>query len=177
MPVRCCFIVLLTLLIGVAGTVFAQADSATLSGTVTDPSGAIIANAAVEATNPDTNITQATRTNSVGLYSFPRLAPGRYRISVKSTGFKEFVETDLGLHVGDTVSLNFKMELGSSSESVSVAANAVLVNTEDATVGTVVERQVVENMPLNGRSFQGLITLTPGVATVAAQGNRQGNSS
>ena len=72
------------------------------------------------------------------------------------------------LHVGDTVSQNFTMEIGATTESVTVSAEAVPVNTEDATVGTVVERQVVENMPLNGRSFQGLITLSPGVATVTA---------
>jgi hypothetical protein len=128
---------------------------------VNDPSGAVITSATLQATNQDTNVTQSTRTNSVGLYTFPRLTPGRYRISVKSSGFKEHIQTDLVLHVGDTVSVNFNMELGSSSESVSVAASSTLVNTEDATVGTVIERQVVENMPLNGRSFQGLITLSP----------------
>jgi hypothetical protein len=152
----------------VACPLFAQSDSATLSGTITDPSGAVISNATVLVTNTETNISQTTRSNSVGLYSFPKLAPGRYRISVKNTGFKESVRTDLILHVGDTVSENFKMEIGSSSETVSVSADSQPLNTEDATVGTVVEREVVENMPLNGRSFQGLITLSPGVATIAA---------
>src|SRR5258708_20813079 len=139
MRLCCGVVVFLALLMGVRAPVFAQADSATLSGTVTDPSGAIITNATVEATNPDTNLTQATRTNSAGLYSFPRLPPGRYRVSVKSTGFKEFVETELVLHVGDTVSLNFKMELGSATESVSVTANSPLVNTHDATFWTLME--------------------------------------
>ncbi|MBI3208228.1 MAG: TonB-dependent receptor, partial [Candidatus Solibacter usitatus] len=170
MRMRFCCTGLLVLLIAVWQPMFAQVDSAALSGTVTDPSGAIITNAAVQAANQNTNITQTTRTNSVGLYSFPRLSPGLYRMSIKHGGFKEFVETDLVLHVGDTVSRNFKMELGSSSETVTVSASAVLVNTEDASVGTVVERQVLENMPLNGRSFQGLITLSPGVATVAPTG-------
>jgi hypothetical protein len=155
-------------LLTVACPLFAQSDSATLSGTITDPSGAVISNGTVLVTNTETNISQTTRSNSVGLYSFPKLAPGHYRISVKNTGFKESVRTDLILHVGDTVSENFKMEIGSSSETVSVSADSQPLNTEDATVGTVVEREVVENMPLNGRSFQGLITLSPGVATIAA---------
>jgi hypothetical protein len=167
MGMRCALVFFMAIL-AVACPLFAQSDSATLSGTITDPSGAIISNATVLVTNADTNISQTARSNSAGLYSFPKLAPGRYRISVKNTGFKELVRTDLTLHVGDAVSENFKMEIGSSSETVSVSADAQPLNTEDATVGTVVEREVVENMPLNGRSFQGLITLSPGVATIAA---------
>jgi hypothetical protein len=139
-----------------------------------DPSGAVVVNAAVEATNEDTNVTQTTHTNSAGLYSFPNLAPGRYRMSAKANGFKEFARTGLVIHVGDTVSQNFPMEIGSASEKISVVADTVLVNTEDATVSTVVERQVIENMPLNGRSFQGLITLSPGVATIVAASNSTG---
>lgn len=158
----------------VAGPLFAQSDSATLSGAVTDPSGAVIVNATVEVDNEGTNVAQTTHTNSAGLYSFPNLLPGRYRISVKNAGFKESVRTGVVLHVGDTVSENVRMEIGSSSETVSVAADTVLVNTEDATVSTVIEREVVENMPLNGRSFQGLITLAPGVGTVVAGSSATG---
>src|SRR5258706_9948001 len=130
MPIRRCFVALVALLMLGLHSLIAQVDSATLSGVVNDPSGAIIASATVQATNQDTNFTQSTRTNSVGLYTFPRLSPGTYRISVKNTGFKEHIETDLVLHVGDTVSVNIKMEIGASSESVSVAASSTLVNTE-----------------------------------------------
>jgi len=166
---------LTTLLLSSAFPLFARADSAALSGTVSDPSRAVIFNATVVVTNEDTNIAQATRTNSAGLYSFPNLAPGRYRVAIKTSGFKESVRTDLVLHVGDTISENFKMEIGSSSESVSVTSDIVPINTEDATVGTVVEREVIGNMPLNGRSFQGLITLSPGVVTVTGgTGNSTG---
>ncbi|MEO8025674.1 MAG: TonB-dependent receptor [Bryobacteraceae bacterium] len=174
MRVRCYFLALLILLSGVQQTLFAQGGSASLSGTVNDPSGAIVPGATVQATKVDTNTVQTTQTNAVGLYTFPRLAPGRYRISIKSAGFKEFIVTDVVLHVGDTVSQNFKMELGAATESVSVAATAVLLNTEDGTVGTVIERKVIESMPLNGRSFQGLITLSPGVATVAPSSGSSG---
>src|ERR1019366_1361469 len=95
MGTRFSLAILLTL--STAAGLCAQSNSATLSGTVTDASGAVVANAAVQATNEETNVTQATRSNSVGLYSFPNLAPGRYRISVKNTGFKESFRTSLVL--------------------------------------------------------------------------------
>lgn len=164
---RCSLVVLPALVMSVVSPLSAQTAAASLSGSVTDPSGAVVTDAAVQVVNEETNVSQTTRTNESGLYSFPSLPPGHYRISVKAPGFKEFVKTGLILHVRDTVSQDFRMEVGAVSESVTVSAEALVVNTEDATVGTVVERQVVENMPLNGRSFQGLITLSPGVATVA----------
>ena len=146
----------------------AQTSTATLAGTITDPSGAVVAGAVVELTNVDTNFTQAARSNQGGLYSFASVLPGQYRVEVKHPGFKTIIKTGLIVHVGDTVSQNFKLELGATTESITVSGEAAAVNTEDATVGTVVERQVVANMPLNGRSFQGLIELTPGIATVSA---------
>lgn len=154
-------------LIAIVFPLFGQTNTASLSGTVIDPSAAVLVGAEVQVVNVDTNVSQTMRTNHAGLYSFANLAPGRYRISVKAAGFKEFVKSDVILHVGDTVAQSFRMEVGSAAESVTVSAEALLVNTEDATVGTVVEHQVVENMPLNGRSFQGLITLSPGVAAVS----------
>ena len=168
-PLAVTFVVLLA-----ACSLFAQTGTATLSGSVTDPSGAVVVNAQVRVVNADTNVVQTTHTNQSGLYVFQSLAPGRYRLTSKSEGFKEFVEEGLILHVQDTVTVNLKMELGSAAESVTVSADTQLVNTQDATVGTVVERQIVENMPLNGRSFQGLITLTPGVSTVGATSGTPG---
>jgi hypothetical protein len=148
----------------------AQTSAATLVGTVTDPSGAVVAGAIIELINVDTNVTQAARSNQGGLYSFASVSPGPYRIEVKHPGFKSLIETGLTLHVGDTVSQNFRLELGATTESITVSGDAVAVNTEDGTVGTVVERQVIANMPLNGRSFQGLIELTPGIAAVVSSG-------
>jgi len=93
---------------------YAQTDTASLSGVVTDPSGAVVVNAEVSVTKGDTNISQVTRTNSAGLYSFPSLPPANYRVSVKAAGFKEAVEPHLTLHVRDTVSLNIKLEVGTA---------------------------------------------------------------
>src|SRR5260370_426557 len=145
----------------------AQTAAASLSGYVTDPSGAVVTNAAVQVVNEETNVSQTTRSNDSGLYSFPSLPPGHYRMSVKAAGFKEFVKTSLILHVGDTVSEDFRMEVGATSESVTVSAEALAVNTEDPTVATVGDRQAVEDSPLARRRFQGLSALSPGVATVA----------
>src|SRR2546423_1658678 len=158
MPVRCFLVVLFSSLMATVGPLSAQTDSATFSGYVTDPSGAVVTTAVVQVVNEETNVSQTTRTNQAGVYLFSSLPPGRYRVSVKATGFKESVEQNLLLHVQDAVSQNFQLELGPTAESVTVSANSSLVNTQDAAVGTVVERQIVADMPLNGRSFQGLIT-------------------
>ena len=157
-----------------SNALLAQTNTASVSGLVTDPSGAVMVSASVSLVNTDTNVAQSTLTNQAGIYSFPALQPGVYRVSIKHTGFRETVQNDLVLHVQDAISLDFRMELGTATESVTVVASGVALNTEDATVGTVIERRVVENMPLNGRSFQGLVTLTPGVATVAGNGASTG---
>ena len=144
-------------------TASAQTERATISGRITDPRGAVIVGADVQATNIDTNVTVATKTNSSGIYLIPGLLPGDYRLTIRYLGFKEIVKTRLTLHVQDVISQNFAMEIGSSQETVTVTGGAPLVNTENAAVSTVVDRQFVENIPLNGRSFQTLIQLTPGV--------------
>jgi hypothetical protein len=166
--------VLLTAIYLFSNLLCAQTNSAALSGLVTDPSGSVIVDASVTAVNIDTNVSQATLTNQAGIYSFPSLPPGPYRLTIRHPGFKETVEQGLILHVQDAISLNLRMEIGTANESVTVVAATVPLNTEDATVGTVIERKVVETMPLNGRSFQGLLTLTPGVTTVTALGSSTG---
>ena len=162
--VRFCFLVLYWMLIGVLS--FAQMETATLSGTVMDRTGAVIADVQVQVTNSDTNVVTATTTNKSGVYVVPSLKPGRYRIAVTKVGFKQVVITDMTLNVQDVVSRNFNLEVGAVSESITVTADQLNVNTQDATVSTVVDRQFAENLPMNGRSFQSLITLAPGVTTV-----------
>ncbi len=167
MRTRCIAAFFVAFFVAVEYPMFAQ-SSASLSGTVTDPSGAAVAGATITVLNVETNVSQSTRTNDVGLYSFPIVPPGTYRLTARSQGFKELVETNLVVHVQDAISQSLKMEIGSTTDTITVSATGVTVNKEDATVGTVIERQVVENMPLNGRSYQGLIGLSPGVATVGA---------
>jgi hypothetical protein len=141
----------------------AQNESATLSGRVTDATGGAIAGAEVVLMNADTNLEQRTRTNEMGLYVFTGIHPGRFRVAAGAVGFKTLIKEDLTLHVQDEFAENFILSVGSVSEAVSVNADAIALNTTDASVSTVVDRQFVENMPLNGRTFQALIQLTPGV--------------
>jgi Carboxypeptidase regulatory-like domain/TonB-dependent Receptor Plug Domain len=147
----------------------AQFELAGLSGRVTDPSGAVLAQAEVEVKNVETSTSVIRTTNSDGLYSIPSLRPGHYVISVRKQGFKTVSITELTLNIQDNVVRNFQMQVGSASESVTVTAEAFNINTSDASVSTVVDQSYVQNMPLNGRSFQDLILLTPGVVTQTPQ--------
>ena len=158
-----CFATLLAVLIG-ATAALAQIETASVSGQITDQQGTVVANAAVVATDIDTGMSYPTTSNRDGLYVLPTLRPGRYRMMVRAAGFKEVVKTDLRLHVQDSLSQNFALVVGSSLESVTVVAESEGAQTS-AAVATLVDRQFVENMPLNGRSFQSLIELTPGVTT------------
>src|SRR5260370_5424273 len=154
----CLALVLLTSIVS-----FAQTESATMSGTVMDRSGAVVADAKVEVTNSDTNVRTATTSNKSGTYVVTGLRPGRYRMAVSKEGFRSIVVTDITLNVQDVVSRNFNLDVGAFSESITVTAGALNVNTTDASVSTVIDRQFVDNLPLNGRSFNTLLQLTPGV--------------
>jgi hypothetical protein len=122
----------------------------------------------VSVTNTDTNLAWTGLSNGSGVYLVTGLKPGRYRIHVAKEGFKGIDLTDLILNVQDSVSRNFTLQVGSTSESVSVEGYALQINTQDAAVSTIVDREFAENLPLNGRSFQSLILLTPGVVATAS---------
>ncbi len=140
-----------------------QAPTAVVNGQVRDSSGGGIAGAAVEVINDATAIRYTTETNAEGIYSVPDLQPGVYHIRVSKLGFKTVVHPDIVLNVQDARALAFTLPVGSVSETVTVEGGAPLINTESAAVSTVVDRQFAENVPMNGRSFQTLIQLTPGV--------------
>jgi len=152
----------------------AQTTNGSITGRVTDPSKATIAEAKVAAVNTGTNFRYDTVTNGAGEYTLSNLPPGTYRIEVEKSGFKKLVRPDVILHVQDALAIDFELPLGSAVETVVVQAGAPLVNTTSAVVSTLVDQTFVENMPLNGRSFQTLITLTPGTvltkATLAEEG-------
>lgn len=152
-------------------------STATLTGRVTDSNAAAIVGVKVDANNIDTNLTFSTVTNHDGLFVIPNLPPGRYRIFVQKDGFQTIVKPNVILHVQDIISLSFSMQLGSITQSVTIEGGAPLIQKESATVGTIVDRQFVENLPLNGRSFQSLIALTPGVVLTKASFGEQGQFS
>jgi carboxypeptidase family protein/TonB-dependent receptor-like protein len=158
---------------------FAQMESATMSGTVMDRSGAVVADTKIEVTNSDTNVKTTTTTNKSGTYVVTGLRPGRYRMAVSKEGFRSIVVTDITLNVQDVVSRNFNLDVGAFSESITVTADTLNINTTDASVSTVIDRHFVESLPLNGRSFNTLLQLTPGVviAPNTSGANSQGQFS
>jgi hypothetical protein len=170
-------VMLLVLFLSWASLLPAQTTNATITGFVTDPTKAVVVGAKVDVINMDTNIRYAATTNQAGSYTASNLPPGPYRIEVQKPGFKTVVKSDLVLHVQDTAAINFEMAVGSVSETVTVQAGGLVIDTTDATVSTVVDRQFAENLPLNGRSFQSLIQLTPGVVLTANNGYDTGQFS
>src|SRR2546430_13876412 len=156
----------------------ARADElATVTGFVTDPGSLRIVGAKVQATNVETNVSYFGESNGEGLFRIGGIPTGSYRVVVQKTGFKTTVKQGLELHVQDIVSLNFQLEIGSVAESVTVAAEVSLVNTESAAVSTVVDHEFVENLPINGRGFQTLIALSPGVVLTPANQTDSGQFS
>src|SRR5258708_18632788 len=142
---------------------FAQSTNAELSGRITDPNGLPVPKVKIEAVNVLTNVSTSTQTNEAGIYVIPSLQPAIYRILVQKEGFDLVVKPNVELHVQDHGVLNFQLRVGSIATTVTVEGGAPLINTQDAAVSTVVDRQFAENLPMNGRSFQTLIQLPPGV--------------
>jgi hypothetical protein len=140
-------------------------ELATLTGLVTDPSGRSVAGARVEITNLGTNVSASSVTNSSGIYYLLQLQPGVYRVTVLKDGFKSIVKSGIELHVQDVTSMNFELQIGSVTETVTVNAEST---NESPAVSMTVTREFVEDMPLNGRSFQDLIQLAPGTVSNGA---------
>jgi hypothetical protein len=143
--------------------IIAQSPNGTVSGLVVDASGGVIVGADVTIVNDATRVQYSSKTNSEGIYVVPNLQPGQYRLQVSKVGFKTLIKPDIILNVQDALAINFTLPIGAASETVTVTGGASLLNTESPAVSTVVDRQFAENLPLNGRSFQTLILLTPGV--------------
>jgi hypothetical protein len=149
--------------------VIAQSTDATVSGLVLDPSGSVIPNADIEILNESTGILYSGKTNETGIYTVSILPPGHYRVQVSKVGFKSLIKPGIVLNVESAVALNFTLPLGAASETVTVDSGTSSVNTTNASVSTVIDRKFVANIPLNGRSFQDLISMTPGVVTQSPQ--------
>lgn len=160
-----------------APLLLAQTGSASVLGRVTDQRDAIISDANIQIKNVDTGFTANVMSNGDGQYLIPFLNPGNYVMIVGKQGFQTVTLTGITLNTQDNLSRNFTLQVGAVSESVTVYGTSSNVNTTDASVSTVVDRNFVENMPLNGRSFQSLIELTPGVLTVEPGGASLGQFS
>jgi hypothetical protein len=157
--------------------VSAQMETATLSGAITDPNGRVVPDAEVAVTRIETGTVSTTKTNRAGIYIFTDLMPGHYHLLIRKPGFKEIAIKELHLDVQDKLEQNFSLEIGSVSETVTVDAAGLVINTTDASVSTIIDRNFAENLPLNGRSFQSLIDLTPGVVLTVSNGYDDGQFS
>lgn len=135
-----------------------------VTGLVTDPSGSAIVGANVTITNSHTNLARKTTTNSDGYYSFPALQPDIYGVKAEMMGFKGEVREGVELQVEQIARIDFRLQIGAATQTVEVSGGAPLLNTESATVGTVIDNNRIVNLPLNGRSFTQLIALSPNVA-------------
>ena len=141
----------------------AQSPNGAINGQILDSSNRIIPGADILAINSATGLKYSTKTNDLGIYVLTNLPPGPYRLQVGKVGFRTLVKPDVTLNVQDALSINFTLPVGATMEIVTVQGGAPLVDTDTAAVSTVVDRQFAENLPMNGRSFQALIQLTPGV--------------
>ena len=156
-------------------SMWAQAGGGSMVGTVHDPAGAVVPNAAVTITNTDTNTTYPVTTNADGRFLYPQLPVGNYKVSVAAPGFKEAVQEGITVSIGTTATLDMALQVGQTSQSVTVTANAQQIQTESSDVGTTVPGALIAQLPLN---FSGVIrsplefmTLTPGF-----QGDSTGNA-
>ncbi len=141
-----------------------ESGGATLNGTVTDPSGGLIANAKVTATQTTTGVSRSTETSSAGLYSLTALPVGTYDIVVEAKGFKQSKFSAVPLTVGAIVTVDVHLEIGTATESVSVTAEDVgLVETTRSETSTAVNDKAISSLPINGRNFLDFALLTPGV--------------
>jgi hypothetical protein len=157
---------------------WAQTDTAAVVGTVTDPSGAVLPNATVTITNVATGAKRTTQTSSVGDYILPLLQVGTYKVTIEATGFKTFVASDLPLAAGTRARLDAKLEIGTVSETVEVeAASAAALHTENATIGTLLSQQAVQDLPLDGRNLFSLVQLSVGVTAGSSDSLAAGNRS
>jgi hypothetical protein len=155
-----------------AGVAIGQ--NAELSGLIQDPSNSAVSGAQVSIRNEQTGGRRSTNSNRSGFYSLPALSPGVYRLSIRATGFETIVREGIKLEVGETARVDFNLRLGDFRTVVTVSGGPPLINSEGASVGTVIDRDTIDQMPLNGRGIQTLIELSPGVVVVPVVADNRG---
>src|SRR5262245_36674440 len=170
---------------------FAQVDTATLTGSITDSSGASVPNASVKVTELSTGVVRSTKTSMDGVYNVPYLSPGVYRVDVEAPGFKLYSQDNVRLEVSTTARLDATLTPGSANETVTVTAEAAALQTDRAEVAKNFNTRTVAELPVANRNFQALAGLVAGVAppvqnfttsedpqgTTFFNANGQGNSS
>lgn len=157
---------LLLSLVVLTGILTAQVQNGQFTGTVVDPSGAAIPNATVTVTNVGTNYTTAVKTNQTGMYVARELPVGTYRITAEAAGFKKVTNTGVPVLAGTVQHMDFKMELGQTSQTIEVSGAPAAVNSEDSRLSTTIDSAQIANLPLNGRNVYDLMQQAPGAVDV-----------
>jgi hypothetical protein len=148
----------------------AQGITGAITGTVTDPTGAVIAGATVTVKQTETNAVKTITTSEAGTYTVTQLQPGHYSVKVEKAGFKSNTQNAITLVIDQTAVINSQLTVGSQQEMVEVTSTGPIIQTEDSSIGQVIDAQAIQNTPLNGRlSVMGLIALAPGMQGVGAQ--------
>lgn len=155
---------------------FGQATGASLRGEVTDQTRAAIPNAAVSIVNVNTGLKLETKSNSSGGYVLPAIPPGNYRLVVNGSGFKTYEQSGIQLAIGESATANVRLVTGTVTQTVSVNANAELINTTTPEISQTISSTSIQALPLNGRDPGSLVQLSPGTINVlnTAAGFRQG---
>ncbi len=149
---------------------YGQGTTATISGSITDPTGAALPGAKITVRNVDTNLTRTIATLANGSYALTQLPPGHYSLTVDQPGFKSYEQNDIVLVIGQLAQINVQLQVGSEQQRVTVTANAPIIQTQDSSIGSVVDAATIVNTPLNGRlSIMGLMALAPGVQGAGSQ--------
>ncbi len=156
-------IVIFLFALSAIGTAFAQTQEGRILGTVTDQSGGFIKGAQVSIINVDTGVARKLETNEAGDYVAPNMPAGPYKLVVEATGFKKVESSGIRLEVGKDVRLDLTLQPGSVLETVNVTEQIPLVETTNDTLGGTFANKSINDLPLNGRDYQNLVTLRPGV--------------
>src|SRR5271168_836305 len=172
--IRFVFASFLALLFLGGSAAFGQGTSASLTGQVTDNSGAVVSGATVTATNTDTGLAQTATSNGEGVYLIMPLPPGHYKLTVEARGFERYLQTGIELFANIAATQNIALKTGSIQETVTVTEEAELINTTTAELGTTVNEAAITQLPLNGRDPSSLVLLAPGITSVTAPGGQGG---
>ena len=159
----CLKVLLIAAVFLACGNAWAQTTGALL-GAVSDPAGAVVSAATVQATNTDTGFSTSTTVSTKGSYSIPSLPVGHYAIKVTARGFRTFVQSGVLVSVAQSIRVDVKLRVGEVDQTVNVSGDTVNINTTDATLGATVDAAHLEGLPLNGRVATGLLETLPGVA-------------
>ena len=171
MKVRVLCLLCLVSVIATCSMLVAQTSTGSITGNVTDQSGAAVPGAHIKITSELTGTSRETVSDPTGLYQALFLPVGRYSITVSAPGFQETTQTGIGLDVQQALRFDIALKVAAQQEAITVSAHASLLNVENSTVGDVITNERVIDLPLNGRNFNQLSLLTPGVIEFGGGGN------